>query len=164
MTDTLPESKWSHALQVAARLAQKLHYGQKDKAGKDYFSGHLCTVGSHGANWKEQIVGYLHDAAEDTSYTVEEIICTLKEECPELVPEEWTEITEALHRMNSRTAPTREVYIERFRGHNLAIRVKLNDLQHNMDISRIPHPTEKDRARVERYRKEYEKLRKMLEE
>ena len=38
---------------VAANLAKKLHVGQVDKAGVDYFSGHLSSValmGRHGKN------------------------------------------------------------------------------------------------------------------
>ena len=66
--------------------------------------------------------------------------------------------------LNSRTAPNRKAYIERFRGHRLAINVKLNDLRHNMGISRLPHPSEKDLERVKRYEEEYESLRQMLVE
>ena len=149
---------------AAARLARKLHTGQKDKAGQDYFDGHLSTVATLGNDWKEQTVGYLHDAAEDTPCTVDEIVLTLKTECPDMTQAECREIADALNLMNSRTAPSREAYIRRFRGHSLAIRVKLNDLRHNMDISRIPHPTDNDMARVERYKKEYETLSRMLEE
>ena len=65
--------------------------------------------------------------------------------------------------MNSHTAANREAYINRFRNNALAIRVKLNDLRHNMDISRIPNPTEKDMARIKKYHYEYEQLKKMLE-
>ena len=65
--------------------------------------------------------------------------------------------------MNSHTAANREAYINRFRNNTLAIIVKLNDLRHNMDISRIPNPTEKDMARIKKYHYEYEQLKKMLE-
>ena len=37
-----------------------------EKAGVDYFEGHLCMVASMGTTWQEQVVGYLHDASEDT--------------------------------------------------------------------------------------------------
>ena len=82
----------------------------------------------------------------------------------ELAKEEWDEIEEALNLMNVHTASSREAYIERFRGNWLAIKVKLNDLQHNMDISRIPEPTERDMERIERYGKEYIQLMEMFEE
>lgn len=40
----------------------------------------------------------------------------------------------------------------------MARRVKMNDLKHNMDIHRLPAPTEKDYLRLERYKREYEYL------
>ena len=88
-------------------------------------------------NWKEQIVGYLHDAAEDTPHTVSETIHLLQDKCPNIATKDWEEIETALNLMNSHTAANREAYINRFRNNTLAIRVKLNDLRHNMDISRI---------------------------
>lgn len=66
--------------------------------------------------------------------------------------------------MDFRTTTNRETYIERFRGHRLAIKVKLNDLRHNMNIACIPHTTEKKLESVEKYQKEYNLLLKMLEE
>ena len=78
--------------------------------------------------------------------------------------QEWQELTEALDLLNARTAPSREAYIERFRGHELAIRVKLSDLSNNMDLSRLSNPGERDIMRIERYRKEYSQLTEMLKE
>ena len=155
-----------HIVCAAACLAKELHKGQVDKAGKDYFEGHLLTVGCNGRDWKEQVVGFLHDVLEDTDYTSDEIMLALSRILLgwDVLPteSEWVEIKEALELLNSHTAPNREAYIERFRGHRLAISVKLNDLRHNMDISRIPHPSEEDLKRVKRYGGEYESLQKML--
>ena len=47
-------------------------------------------------------------------------------------------------------------------GDSLALKVKMNDLKNNMDLSRIQQPTEKDLARVERYKVEYENLLNVL--
>lgn len=157
------ENEKADAVQAAAQLAKQFHKGQIDKAGKDYFEGHLSSVANYGENWKEQIVGYLHDAAEDTPHTVSETIHLLQDKCPNIATKDWEEIETALNLMNSHTAANREAYINRFRNNTLAIRVKLNDLRHNMDISRIPNPTEKDIARAARYRREYSQLKKMLE-
>ena len=46
----------------------------------------------------------------------------------------------------------------------LALKVKLNDLRSNMDVSRIAEPTEKDMERLERYKKEYERLMNAFQE
>ena len=181
-----------HTAYVAARLAKELHKGQVDKAGKDYFEEHLATVGGSGYDWKQKTVGFLHDVAEETSYSVKDVIRFLQkglkawkarpeeqdwiDDFSEIVKQyphehlhlpskdEWNEIEEALHLLNARTAKTREEYINRFKDHFLAIKVKLNDLRHNMDISRLPNPTEKDYVRLERYQKEYEALMEILRE
>lgn len=181
-----------HLAYVAARLAKDIHKGQVDKAGKDYFEGHLATVGGNGYDWKGKTVGFLHDVAEDTEYSVKDVIRLLKRGLKEWkakpdeqdwmndfveiitqypnerlhLPskEEWNDIEEALNLLNSRTAKNREEYIQHFKGHFLAIKVKMNDLRHNMDISRIPNPTEKDYARIERYQKEYNTLMDLFQE
>ena len=43
-------------------------------------------------------------------------------------------------------------YIERICENPLAVQVKYADLQDNMDLNRIPEPTEKDLARLEKYK------------
>ena len=40
-------------VQSAADIACQLHKGQKDKAGVDYFTGHLSAVAKMGNTWQE---------------------------------------------------------------------------------------------------------------
>jgi hypothetical protein len=58
-----------------------------------------------------------------------------------------------------RAGERREDYLKRVKGNETARRVKLADLTHNSDLSRISNPTEQDFRRVENYRKEKEYLR-----
>lgn len=175
---------------AAGMVAQKLHTGQTDKGGNDYFVSHLLKVASSGFDWKEKVVGFLHDASEDCNVTVEEVMGMLETEITKVIDnpkehwyeedwwEEWMEdiavypctvthvmtieerdeIKTALTLLNHHTAPSREEYISRISSNLLALKVKLNDLRNNMDSTRIPHPTEKDYARIERYKKEYDIL------
>ena len=179
----------SHLVYAAAMLAKQLHSGQKDKGGNDYFTSHLLKVGKSGFDWKEKVVGFLHDAAEDTDIDVPTIIARLKEQeniwlnnpedrswvdewmdiiddYPEIIhpltDDEWNEIAAALNLLNHHLTPTREEYIAKIKTNRLAVRVKMHDLENNMDISRIPNPTEKDYARLERYKKEYQELLETL--
>ena len=176
---------------AAARVAKTLHQGQKDKGGKDYFTSHLLQVGKSGDTWKSQIVGFLHDAEEDTGHDVDTVLSMVKDQLREwsqhpddtswsddfnlfdiprfhdvvyFFPSEhdWQEIAEALRLLNHHTAKNREEYINRFGSNKLALHVKLNDMQNNMDISRIPNPTPDDYKRLERYRKEFGLLKQML--
>lgn len=75
-----------------------------------------------------------------------------------LSKEQREEITIALNLLNKNTAGTREEYLNRISTNRLALKVKLNDLKNNMDLTRIPNPTEKDLTRLARYEKEYETL------
>lgn len=143
----------------AAALARCLHKGQVDKAGLDYFEGHLSTVASMGRTWQEQVVGYLHDASEDTPHTVEETLSLLEEEAQQsLGKEDREELATALHLLNHHNSPDRELYIRAIGEHPLARAVKLNDLRHNMDLSRLSSPSAKDLIRRERYEREYDYL------
>ena len=170
---------------AAGLLAEELHSGQKDKGGNDYFSSHLLKVASEGHGWKEKAVGFLHDTAEDTPNSTEDIITALGKKTADissedesiwwqpwmadidpyhaetthmLTEEEEQEIKTALNLLNKNTCASRADYIERVAGNHLALKVKLNDLKSNMDISRIPNPTDRDFKRLERYQKEYSQL------
>ena len=149
-------------VQSAADIACQLHKGQKDKAGVDYFTGHLTAVAKMGRTWKEQVVGFLHDASEDTPNSVEQVLNLLDEklETP-LSNNDREELTVALRLLNHHLAPDRETYIQRIKCNALAKAVKLHDLTHNMDLSRIPNPTQKDYERVERYKSEYDYLSRL---
>ena len=158
-----------HLIETAANLAREWHRGQVDKSGVDYFEGHLTTVASYGRDWKESVVGYLHDAAEDTPHTVADVMAALRAgiagDSEQPTEDDWAEIEDALNMMNHNTTSSREEYIDRFSGHSLALRVKLNDLRHNMDPRRIiPNANDFDRARQQRYAAERQKLRDMLDE
>ena len=175
-----------HVVFAAAYVARDLHQGQKDKGGNDYFSSHLLPVGKGGYDWKEQVAGLLHDAAEDTSNDISTILHLVKkkletwinnpddrswidefeedffqypaEQCHMPTEEEWDEIVTALQLLNHHTATSREEYLSHICTNKLALKVKLNDLRNNMDISRISDPTEKDFERLKRYKLEYERL------
>ena len=152
-------NKEKDIVQCAAALACQLHRGQVDKAGVDYFTGHLTAVAKMGSTWQEQVVGYLHDASEDTPNSVEQVLNLLDEklECP-LSDSDREELTVALRLLNHHFAPDRETYIQRIKRNALAKAVKMHDLTHNMNLSRLPNPTRKDYERVERYKKEYDYL------
>lgn len=143
----------------SANLAKQLHEGQVDKSGVNYFEGHLCMVASMGRTWKEQVVGYLHDASEDTPHTTEEVLSLLEEDAKQRLNEEdRLELATALHSLNHHSFSRREDYIQAIGQNSLARAVKLNDLQHNMDLSRLSSPSSKDFNRRDRYEREYNYL------
>ena len=155
-------NKGKELVRCAAALARQLHKGQVDKAGVDYFSGHLTIVAKMGQTWQEQVVGYLHDASEDTPNSVEEVLNLLDEKLESPLSEaDREELATALRLLNHHLSPDRETYIQRIKSNALATKVKLHDLMHNMDLSRIPNLTQKDYERVERYKSEYDYLSRL---
>ena len=155
-------NKEKDIVQCAAVLACELHKGQVDKAGVDYFTGHLTTVAKMGSTWKEQVVGYLHDASEDTPHSVEEVLNLLdaKLRTP-LSDTDRLELADALHLLNHHLASDRETYIQRIKSNALAKVVKMQDLTHNIDLSRIPNTTKKDNKCFKQYQRESAYLRKI---
>lgn len=175
----------SDIVYAAGILAKRLHSGQKDKGGKDYFESHLLPVAKDGFEWKEKTIGFLHDAVEDTDVTVEEVMQRLDsilEEINSRDKDEWwedwmegitpfssatqhimtdaerTEIAEALTLLNRNNSSGREEYIDKIMGNWLAMKVKLHDLKSNLDLTRIENPEGKDFERARRYKDEYETL------
>lgn len=136
---------------AAARLIARLaHEGQRDKAGLPYFN-HPEKVASLLETPKEKIVGYLHDTVEDTSVTVAEIREVFGEE-----------IADAVALMTHADGVTYMDYVREVGKNPLARRVKLADLTHNMDLSRIPNPTDRDLKRIEKkYKPAYEYLKSL---
>ena len=94
---------WSPVVYAAYLTAKKIHAGQLDKGVNDYFTSHLLKVGSAGFDWKQKVVGLLHDAAEDTEYDEDSVILMMKkqlqdfsEKFPTLSWEEIVPFEEAL--------------------------------------------------------------------
>lgn len=136
-------SNYSDArIRRAYETAATAHRGQVDKAGVDYINHPLTVASNVGENISAIIVALLHDVAEDTNLTLAE----LREKIP-LTDDEFHALKLLTH---DKSIPYLE-YVERLKSNELARVVKVADLRHNSDLSRIKNPTPKDFARVEKY-------------
>lgn len=136
-------------LEAAIKIAVNAHSGQVDKGGQPYIL-HPLRVMFALNNEKDKIVGVLHDVIEDTDITYEYL---LKNGFYGK-----REILDALRSVTRKEDETYEKFIDRAALNPIGKRVKLADLQDNMDMSRIPNPSEKDYKRLEKYKKAKEKL------
>ena len=127
-------------LERAIEIAAKAHAGQVDKAGQPYIL-HPLRVMLRVNSADERIAAVLHDAVEDTDVTLE------------LLAEEGfsQQVIAAVEALTKRPGETRIQAAARAAAHPVARVVKLADNAENMDLSRIPIPTEKDFARLEEY-------------
>ncbi|MBO6113680.1 MAG: GTP pyrophosphokinase [Lachnospiraceae bacterium] len=137
-------------LKKAEDIATVAHKGQFDRCGVEYIN-HPRTVASYVDNPKEKIVAWLHDTIEDTDITE-----------ADLRPVFGDEITDAVVALTKTEGEDYFDYISRVIKNPLSARVKIADLTHNMKPDRIPHPTEEDQKRMEKYKKAYEIVSKAI--
>ena len=124
----------------AHEVAKKAHFGQIDRAGIDYIK-HPETVASFVATDEEKAVAYLHDVIEDTSLT----LLDLKKEGFS------KNIIEAVDILTKKKGQDYQSYLNLVKKNELARVVKLADLRHNSDLTRLPLITEKDLERNKKY-------------
>lgn len=135
------------SLERAIVIAVAAHAGQRDKAGQPYIL-HPLRIMLRMATTEERIVAVLHDVVEDSpAWSFERLRA-------EGFSGEVVAALEALtkHPGEKGTDEGYFAFVRRAAAHPLAQRVKRADLTDNMDLSRLPHPTAADRARVEKYR------------
>jgi len=136
-------------LEHAIALAVQVHQGQQDKYGRPYILHPLRVMFSLDKE-VDQIVGILHDVVEDSDTTFEDLRHMGYSQ----------QVIEALDGVTRRDDETYDEFVTRSLQHPISRRVKLADLEDNMDLRRLPgEPTEKDFARLKRYRKAWERLR-----
>ena len=138
-----------HGLDFAKSLAAYAHAGQKDRGGKPYIY-HVLAVSEKMDTETEKIVAVLHDIMEDTPV-----------EFGTLYNLFGFEIADAVESLTKREYEPYELYIRRLGAEPLPRKVKLADLEHNMDLSRLKNIKEKDFERLEKYKKAYEYLKSL---
>ena len=122
-------------LEDAIALAALAHRGQVDKAGLPYVL-HPIRVMLALDSETERIVGVLHDLIEDTDCSLEDL--RHKGFPPEVIG--------AVDCLTRRPGEDYDAYVARVRINPVARRVKLADLEDNLDASRLPEITPKDQA------------------
>ena len=126
----------------AYEVAKRAHLGQVDKAGEDYIK-HPQKVASFVKSDEEKAVAYLHDVIEDTELTLED-----------LHEYEFSkEVIEAVDIITKKRGEDYQSYLNSVKKNKLARAVKLADLRHNLDLTRLTKVTEKDIERKEKYQK-----------
>jgi (p)ppGpp synthase/HD superfamily hydrolase len=114
--------------------------GQVDKGGSPFILHPLRVMfGVKGT--EAQIAAVLHDVLEDTPVTVDE-----------LRQQGFSEpVFTAVVALTKIEGEEYMAFVARAAQDPIARQVKLADLRENSDISRIPHPTEKDFKRKEKF-------------
>ena len=126
----------------AMRLCFAAHAGQLDKGGVPYVF-HPFHVAEQMEDELSTVVALLHDVVEDTDYTMEDL-------AQMGFPERALSALKLL--THDKRVPYLD-YVAAIRHDPIARAVKLADLRHNSDLSRLSNPDASALARVEKYRR-----------
>lgn len=140
--------KLTGQFELAVKIATECHKGQKDKAGADYIN-HPLRVSELCEHEISKCVAVLHDVMEDCGETITSLSGKGV----------ITDIIRVVCVLTRSEGESYSEYIQRISAVPVAREVKIADLTHNMDISRIPNPTEADYKRIEKYKKALEFLK-----
>ena len=130
-------------IEKALKIAIEAHSGQLEKDGNPYIM-HPLRLMSDVETVEEKCVALLHDVAEDTDVSIEEI----REAFPPAV-------ADAVALMTHDDGSEYEVYIKRLAENPIARKVKMADMRDNMNILRIPKLSDKDLERLRKYHTHY---------
>lgn len=138
---------YNEQFQIALELAVEKHKNQTDKAGNPYILHPLHVM--ENVNSKEgKIVAILHDIIEDTDITEDYLLKIGLSK----------RIVDAVVALTRSEDIDYQEYIKNLSSNPLAKEVKLADLEHNMDLKRLPTLEEKDLKRNRKYQIAYHYL------
>lgn len=125
----------------ALRISFEAHRNQIDRSGVPYVY-HPYEVASHMDDEFSICVALLHDVMEDADIT------------PDYLREEGfpDEVIQAVMCMTHKEGVPYMDYIKGIKRNPLATKVKLADLDHNSDLSRLDEPTPSDYFRSVKYK------------
>ncbi len=126
----------------AMKIAFEAHKDQVDKTGVPYIY-HPIHLAEQMDDEVSICVALMHDVVEDTDTTFED-----------LEKEGFTkDIIDALKLLTHDEAVPYLEYVKEIKQNSIATKVKLADLNHNSDLSRLDVVDEKAMERLEKYKK-----------
>lgn len=131
---------YTNMTKKALRLSFEAHKEQTDKGGMPYVY-HPFHLAEQMDSEVTATVALLHDVVEDTAYTIDDIIAM---GFPKPV-------TDALDLLTHDTSVPYMDYIATLKSNPIAKAVKLADLRHNSDTSRLDIVDEKTKRRITKY-------------
>lgn len=131
----------------AMKIAYEAHKDQLDKSGIPYIY-HPIHLAEQMQDENTVCVALLHDVVEDIQITFEELLEAGFSD----------EIIEALKLLTHDDEVLYMDYVRAIKKNPIATKVKLADLKHNSDLSRLDVVNEKASKRVEKYKEAIEIL------
>ena len=124
----------------AMKLCFQAHKEQTDKSGIPYVF-HPIHLAEQMGDEDTAVVALLHDVVEDTDYTLEDLRAMGFNQ----------NVIEAIRLMTHAEGVPYLDYVAKIKENPIARAVKLADLAHNSDLTRLDTVDEKAMARVQKY-------------
>ena len=136
-------------IEKALKIAYKAHENQFDKGGEPYIN-HPLHIAKMLNNEDEIITALLHDVMEDSNITKKDLIDFGFNK----------NVINALYFLTRKRNEDYFSYINKIKSNTLAKKIKILDLEHNLDVKRLSKITNKDLQRIEKYKKALAILKK----
>ena len=133
---------YTQLTKMALKISFDAHKNQVDKSGMPYVY-HPFHLAEQMDDEYTTCVALLHDVVEDTDITLDDL---KKEGFPK-------EVTDAIVLMTHDDDVPYLEYVAKIKRNPIATSVKLADLKHNSDLTRLDEVDSKALERVEKYRK-----------
>lgn len=141
-------------LASAITLCATAHQNQFDKGGYPYALHPLKVMHYLKTDDMELMcIAVLHDVVEDTKVTFSDL---------KHFHGMSDRVIAGIRALTKMPGQTHEEYLEGIKANPDAIKVKMCDLRHNMDIRRLKGVSEKDTARLAKYSKMYTELKGLV--
>ena len=134
-------------IETSLQIALNAYKGQKDKAGKTYIL-HPLRIMEKMESDEEKATALLHDVIEDSDYTAEAL---LNEGIPSAV-------VEAVNALTKEDNEDYQDFISRVLTNELATKVKIADIEDNINVLRLKSLTENDLKRIAKYHCAWKRL------
>jgi (p)ppGpp synthase/HD superfamily hydrolase len=131
----------------AVAIAAAAHQGQFDRAGRPYIL-HPLRLMMRAETPAQQMAAVLHDVVEDSSWTLARLV-------DEGFP---PDVMQALDALTKREGESYDAFIDRVLACQLAVRVKLLDIEDNLNLTRLDTLSAKDLERVDKYHRARRRL------
>jgi (p)ppGpp synthase/HD superfamily hydrolase len=135
-------------LEKAILIAAQAHLGQRDKGGAPYIL-HPLRMMMRMESEATMMAAVLHDVVEDSDWTLEQLRGEGFSE----------EVLLAVDCLTRRDGESYDEFVARAQANPIARRVKIADLEDNMNVKRIGEMTPKDLARIEKYHRAWRILK-----
>ena len=127
-------------IEKSLNIALRAYAGKTDKAGREYIH-HPLRVMAKMKTDLEMSVALLHDVLEDSDITAEQLLA-------EGIP---AEVVEAVQCLSKNENEDYQDFVGRTKKNELAVKIKIADIEDNIDVLRLPSLNDYDLTRVQKY-------------